>query len=388
MRLPHRLLLIVVTTAIIPLRSAAAPLGEPSPALQQLRAARDAAQAFTLDFENDLTAKQGHALEALKDSFVSFLVEHMSNVPPDRKPSARAIEADLRAAIGDDGSSTTHPSEPTRFAESVTFEVSVPSKVRNLVAIKTSFNISCGEDALLVVFEAIDRHWVPVIVWRSPSYVSIGEAFEGLSYAVSPTGADGRWYVLVSSAPAWCTSCWSSRRFAVLKPAPGTSRSEPKFSDAASYYRCESPLTVQAKPTRFELRLDGSSLDSDTLMRTHVLAYQFDGDTVRRIPPVAESAKDFVDEWVTSPWAEAERWSSAARRSQLKAAHDTLTERLKTMSVHLRRNAKASTRSTDIVELREVDSDSDTTPHTWRFEVTRARGTFLLQKITESPSHS
>ena len=48
------------------------------------------------------------------------------------------------------------------------------------------------------------------------------------------------------------------------------------------------------------------------------------GDGVIRLDPVTEDAADFLDEWVSLPWKDAERWSS---NPSLKRWHERLNGR-------------------------------------------------------------
>jgi len=49
--------------------------------------------------------------------------------------------------------------------------------------------------------------------------------------------------------------------------------------------------------------------DTETWVRKHVLHYKVDADKVERIEPIALSPRDFVEEWLTRPWAEIAEWS-------------------------------------------------------------------------------
>ncbi|HEU0134784.1 MAG TPA: hypothetical protein VFR28_08170, partial [Allosphingosinicella sp.] len=86
----------------------------------------------------------------------------------------------------------------------------------------------------------------------------------------------------------------------------------------------ESDLSLWAQEDAFELRHVSSSIDPAVHNRPHVRRYSVNGASVRRVPPVAGSVRDFVDEWIVSPWAEAKDWSAnvpalARLHAQLKA---------------------------------------------------------------------
>jgi hypothetical protein len=64
----------------------------------------------------------------------------------------------------------------------------------------------------------------------------------------------------------------------------------------------------------------GWSKDVGVLIRRHVLHYQVDGDSVRRVEPIALDPQDFVDEWLSDSWSEIKEWSE----SKLEKVHSTL----------------------------------------------------------------
>jgi hypothetical protein len=43
-----------------------------------------------------------------------------------------------------------------------------------------------------------------------------------------------------------------------------------------------------------------------------------------RVQPIANNGRDFVDEWLQSPWAEAQQWTSPAKLDQLKPTHENI----------------------------------------------------------------
>ncbi len=59
-------------------------------------------------------------------------------------------------------------------------------------------------------------------------------------------------------------------------------------------------LCLSAEADAFELRHVAASIDPAVHGRRHVRRYRVSGDTARRMPPVAESVRDFVDEWIIS----------------------------------------------------------------------------------------
>jgi hypothetical protein len=63
------------------------------------------------------------------------------------------------------------------------------------------------------------------------------------------------------------------------------------------------------------------SIDTGVHNREAIRHYEVNGDSLRRVDPVALSPRDFVDEWVESPWSESLEWSLSPT---LRKWHDKL----------------------------------------------------------------
>lgn len=82
-------------------------------------------------------------------------------------------------------------------------------------------------------------------------------------------------------------------------------------------------LAVNAKD--FDLRFHSTSIDGGVHNRVWIRHFAISGDTVTRVQPVAVSPRDFVDEWLISPWKTASGWSSKAASVQLRQEHEGLS---------------------------------------------------------------
>ena len=78
-------------------------------------------------------------------------------------------------------------------------------------------------------------------------------------------------------------------------------------------------LTVQKQA--FDLRFHSASIDAGVHNRVWIRHFSVIGDAVGRTQPVAVSPRDFVDEWIVSPWQEAARWSLSPARAALGKSH-------------------------------------------------------------------
>jgi hypothetical protein len=189
------------------------------------------------------------------------------------------------------------------------------------IAVVPTLAIQCGTDSMVMIFTPRRQGWSEMISRRSAPYRSIDQGWMGLEYAVSPPDARGRWYLAIASTTPWCQSMWQGLRYDLSRPGPGGGAAHIFYSKRVDTYLGDETAKMHAASGSFEIRHDGPSIDGGILIRPHVDHYAIAGDRVRRIQPVALSLRDFVDEWIVSPWAEAASWSTG---TGMKAAHARL----------------------------------------------------------------
>jgi hypothetical protein len=94
-----------------------------------------------------------------------------------------------------------------------------------------------------------------------------------------------------------------------------------------------------------------ASIDGGVHNREGVRHYVIDQDRVRRVTPVALSPRDFVDEWLNTPWKESSDWSSAElkeRKKSLDNFHAEFSPTMRCRTANLRQ-----------VTLQPYDPDND-----------------------------
>ena len=268
----------------------------------------------------------GRRIEALKDRMRDFVRTMMACAPTSAEPAALAAAMERRGGVSDGTTGDAIPPSDDRHGSLVAFDVSRVEGHPDMLAVVATLAIRCGSDSMLILYRRTPSGWRETMVRRSEPYSEIRGGWGDLRFAVSPRDPEGRWFVATVSTTPWCTSAWQGLTYAVARPGPSPDRPDVFFRGKGTIYLGdESDLVLRAEQGAFEIRHDGSSLDSDILVRRHVRRYAVAGGSVRRVQPVAESVRDFVDEWVESPWAEAKAWSGsdpglAAAHSGLKAA--------------------------------------------------------------------
>jgi hypothetical protein len=263
-------------------------------------------------------------IERAKDRLRDYVKAQMDCAPA--SPGPRALQSVLVNA----GGSFVHrtPTDPATaerepYGGKLLYQVSAVPRHPGMLAVVATLGIRCGTDEMLLLYRRSGTGWEEVMVRRSEPYGEIRGGWGDLRYAVSPPDKDGSWFVATVSTTPWCTSAWQGLPYELARPGPAPERPSVFFRGKNTIYLGrDEDLAVTAERGAFEIRHNGSSLDPDVLVRRHVRRFAVTGDSVRRVQPVAETVRDFTDEWVDSPWAEAEAWS--AGRPALAAAHSAL----------------------------------------------------------------
>jgi hypothetical protein len=208
----------------------------------------------------------------------------------------------------------------TGYGTSLDFTVQQPRP--KLLVVDTAFGISCGSDNMLMIFAPAKDGWREVLRLQSKSYDTVAGAYDFFDYAISPPDAAGQWFLVQKNITPWCSSTWATIRYSVLRPLadPLKPRILLDGSDPVWWGNDDTGrLSVGARD--FMLRFHAESIDGGVHNREWVRRFSVAGDTVRRIPPLADSPRDFADEWIVSDWSAIAPWTA---KPQLQALHDKL----------------------------------------------------------------
>ncbi|HEX8513853.1 MAG TPA: hypothetical protein VF688_12190 [Allosphingosinicella sp.] len=296
-------------------------------AVAELRMAR--AVLLAVPPEDDGTSvppRASRRIEALKDRMRDFVRTMMACAPASVEPAALAAAMEQRGGVSDGTTGDAVPPSDDRHGRLVAFEASRVEAHPDMLAVVATLAIKCGSDSILLLYRRTPAGWREAMVRRAEPYREVRGGWGDLRFAVSPADAQGNWFVATVSTTPWCTSAWQGMPYELARPGPAPERPKIFFRGKSTIYLGdESDLSLKAERGAFEIRHDESSLDPDILVRRHVRRYSVAGETVRRVQPVAESLRDFVDEWIGSPWTEAKYWSAgdptlAAAHSGLRAA--------------------------------------------------------------------
>lgn len=280
--------------------------------------------------DTNVSIEARSAIVQMKTSLNDLMSAYMQTcVPASAAPDPEKIEKDL--------SSLAHafrmptgvtrnedlPKDFGRYGFELWFEARATKDARRLVSITARFAIKCGTDTMLLVFSPSGGSWKEVLRWESPPYNTVAGAFESFQYGISPADASGRWYAVATKIDPWCSSTWSTIRFVVMRPAPGAPTILLSRSDSI-WWGGDDIGELVVNRSEFDLRFHSYDIDADLHDRLYIRHYQVTDDRVTRVQPVAASPRDFVEEWIVSPWTEASQWSSPQRLDELRRMHEQL----------------------------------------------------------------
>jgi hypothetical protein len=353
-----------------------------------VRTARAALMRIPLaEMDTSVRPDAQRAIEATKDRIIAFVTAALRCT--DRNAAPAAIQAFL-AAHGDAFEDRTLYTQqnPGRdmHGNGLSYEAAAVPQHPDLLAVVARLAIECGDDGMLMLFRRTGTGWLPIMIRRSAPYPEISGANGGLYYAVSPADAQGRWYVATARVPPWCTSAWSSLYYELARPAADPAAPDIFFRKQTGLYSgFDDPYVLRAGADRLQVEHDAGFFDPGILVRRHVETYAIDGDTARRVAPVAFNVRDFVDEWMDADWAEAADWTAHVPR--LADLHRRLAPSNHSRPYLEQGPVHGCAPDLHQIEIDAFDSESggaNRRQATWYFLV-RGKGPYLLADVRPAP---
>ena len=251
-------------------------------------------------------------------SFQTALRDWIESRVPKTKPGSTAalkFEDDLTRS----GLMLPKDAESTYgYVESITAEIK-PDYPEALF-VTASVNVPLTTQDMLLVYD-----------YSSGSRVKVLEAngsrkYDDVLLMVQPVReANGNHLLLTARRGTTGGSSWNMISYELFRISPKASQAQRIFDgEHGSWFGSDSPYKTRLDPTNLLLEFTDRSIDAAVHSRTHVLQYRISPDKVERIAPIALQPQDFVEEWVSQPWAEVAPFTQAGQRESLKKAHDLL----------------------------------------------------------------
>jgi hypothetical protein len=176
------------------------------------------------------------------------------------------------------------------------------------VQLTTYLGVSCGSDHSVYLYEWRNSRWNRrFTIEADDSRLENYGPRNSVDVRLSAPDARGSRIVMTISEPPFCMSVWHDIDIRLYRI--DTTQHMLVEEDALANYGEDSTWHARLEPDRALVEFVGGSIDSAVWIRRRVFHYAIHQDLVRRIEPVALSAQDFVEEWLTRPWADAGAWS-------------------------------------------------------------------------------
>ncbi len=341
------------------------------------------------DMNTDVSTAAQQTIAEMKDNLDRFIQAYVRCAG--RQPDASALKEELSSAsqapeTARDQPQREPPANLGKYGSELSFDVRLFEQPR-LIGVTAEFSIQCGRDSLLLLFAPDHDSWKEVLRWQKSPYKTVAGGTLAFDYGVSQSDGGGRWFVVTHDVAPWCSSTWSGIRYSVLRP--GTEPQHPKvlFSGHdAMWWGAEDFGSLTVETDAFDLRFHSWSIDSDVHNRVWIRHYSVVGDDVRRTQPVAATPRDFVDEWIVSPWTQAEGWSAKGTLTQLQRLHAEWArkEKLADTALDYESLRRCSDRSDHYqVEIAERSGPTLDRPRSFFFHVLGDRE-YTLLRISET----
>jgi hypothetical protein len=360
-------------------------------AAEKIEAARKTLLLLPLEGTNVSPYAQ-RSIASMKQALTAFIRSYMECVSPDPNPAE--IERNLLQLVHGiewktpegvvDGDKI--PPDFEKYGFELYFRVRVTDTPR-LVSITADFSIECGDDTVLLIFSPEGNSWKESLHWQTEPYKTVAGGTMAFNYAISPPDDAGRWYVVVHTISPWCSSTWSDIRYAAFRPTADPLNPQMLLTNSAfMWWGNEDYGKAVADRDEFDLRFHSSSIDSGVHNRVWIRHYQILANSVKRIQPVAVSPRDFVDEWIISPWSESAAWSSSSSADLLRQAHEMMSRHEKSNSRLLEYDSVYLCSGGDSyqVEVSEATGKKFNIEHSYYFRVS-GDGPFTMTRVTQEP---
>jgi hypothetical protein len=198
-------------------------------------------------------------------------------------------------------------------------EFSRPTGELAWLQMSTVLGVQCGSDRSVYLYEWRENRWNRRFAMEIDDYQKDRYGPKNsVELQVSAPDSRGARLVLATAWPPHCTSLWHSLYIQLFR----FDASQTLLWEAAPLANTgEDPAHSRLEPGGALVEFSGASIDSGIFIRKYVLHYAAEGVKVRRIEPIAVSARDFVDEWLRNSWAEMEPWSNPSFAAWHKRLH-------------------------------------------------------------------
>ncbi len=205
-------------------------------------------------------------------------------------------------------------------------------RVRDFLIVQAEIGMGCGFDETAYLYEWTKNGWRRLV---DTSQTVVGgvyrpEQIQQVMFGIPPNKPRDALLVAVTGASPVCGAPYQALHYRVWSAKRGAGASLAVEGREADGMPSRRDPAVSA---RFEggdalFEMDVRSFDPSRRARIAVRRFSFDGDTPRRVAPIALGPKDFVEEWLLAPWSAASAWTETRARGALEKTHTELAANL------------------------------------------------------------
>jgi hypothetical protein len=191
---------------------------------------------------------------------------------------------------------------------------------REFLVIRTSVGIWCGYDDSAYAYQWTGNRWQRI--WESEQDIYAPKRYlpqDIHAVHISPPDRDGSRLVLSLGAQPGCSSAFQPVYYRVWRVNEHSYKlllDKSEFANVGDYPPTQGK--VEPADVRIELTLGGTGYG---FAHQAVRHYAIHGDRAEQVDPIAATPRDFVEEWLASPWAQSAVRSETA---SLKSWHQKL----------------------------------------------------------------
>jgi hypothetical protein len=276
------------------------------------------------DLDTSVSPSMQANISAMKDSLAAMADAYLG-CKHENTADAKKIEAGLAELLGVN-------KQTSEQAADLHIAVTRPDDKADMIGVQMSFNVMCGDDTILLLYQREDKGWRQFLRWQSKNYADTEDAFGGFfGYAVMAGASAGNWVIAVAHGQPKCAGRWVGLQLDMIATAHQGAPQRLLFHLDSGYDGAAEtgpPMTLKSRSDGFELRVPGPSMDLHIYSRTRIYRYRVQGTEVKRRQPVALNGRDFVDEWLTSNWEDAKSWTDPKSADDLESKHSEILKLL------------------------------------------------------------
>jgi hypothetical protein len=193
----------------------------------------------------------------------------------------------------------------------------VITRDRGFLIIQTAIGIFCGYDYSGYVYRWIENSWRRIFATEQTTYTETGYRPQMLhSIHISEPDTAGNRMILTLGSQPGCASAFQPAYYRVV-PMNGRYEVQSPVLDRSELINVgsEPPIVGQIRPDDVLLEFDAGGTAYGEAHKA-VRHFELRNGRATQVDPIAPTARDFVEEWISMQWGDSAKWSESAALQQ------------------------------------------------------------------------